>query len=136
MISVFRVHPEKVRAEQGSFFAAGACAYFQDDVLIVVGVFGQQRDLQLFRQLFGLFLQLGQFFLGHLAHLVVGAEFVQHFLGGRQLFLHLFIFLIFLDDGLHLAQFLDLRLPEGLVGDDVRIGHRHAQLFVLFQDKI
>ena len=42
------VHAEDFGGEERGFVAAGAGADFEDDVLFVVGILGQQQDLELF----------------------------------------------------------------------------------------
>ena len=47
---VARVHAEDLGGEQRGLVAAGAGADFEHDVLLVVGILGQQQDLQLLFQ--------------------------------------------------------------------------------------
>jgi hypothetical protein len=65
------VHAEHLVGEQGGLVAAGTGADFKDDVLLVVGILGQQQDLEI---LFGLGeagFECRQFFLGVGAHVSV-----------------------------------------------------------------
>ncbi len=76
------VHAEDLGDEERGFIAAGAGAELEDDVLLVVGVLGQEQDLQLFLGpgLAGLEgVELG---LGHLLDLGVGLG--EHGLGVGQ----------------------------------------------------
>jgi hypothetical protein len=66
---VARVHAEDFGGEESGLVSAGAGADFEDDVLLVVGIFGQQQDLQLFFDGGDARLQLVEFFLGVGAHL-------------------------------------------------------------------
>ncbi len=43
-----QVHAEHLGDEERGLVAAGAGAEFEDDVLLVVGIFGQQKDFELF----------------------------------------------------------------------------------------
>ena len=42
------VHPEEVGGEEAGFLAPGAGPNLQDDVLVVVGVLGQQQEAEFF----------------------------------------------------------------------------------------
>jgi len=61
---IARIHPEQIAGKQTGFIAAGSRADFQKDVFVVVGVFGQQQDLDFFFQRGKLLLQLGHFLFG------------------------------------------------------------------------
>src|SRR5438270_862386 len=45
-----RVHPEQVAGEQRRFVAAGAGAYLEEDIALIVRILGQERTLQLLLQ--------------------------------------------------------------------------------------
>jgi hypothetical protein len=82
------------------------CANFEDDVLLVVGVLGDQQDLQLLQQRVASHGERRQFLLGQLAH--VGVAALGQFLSAGDV----------LFDDLVLAEFLDerLQLRQGLGG--------------------
>src|SRR5690348_7634871 len=42
------VHTEDLGGEEGGFIPSGASANFDDDVLFVVGIFGEQQDFEFF----------------------------------------------------------------------------------------
>ena len=71
---VHGVHPEQAVGEQGAFLAADAAANLHDDVLVVVGVLGQQQNLQFFKKFFLGGLGLGKFLLGQLLHFRVAHQ--------------------------------------------------------------
>ena len=121
-----RVHAEDFGREQGGLIAARAGADFEDHVLLVVGILGQQQDLQLFFDLRQLRLQSRDFFLGHGAQ--VGVGFLQH--GARFLKIVVSRFpLAILADGLgQIAVRLgDFAILRGVV-DDGGVGHLRRQL--------
>ncbi len=123
------VHAEDLGREQRGFVAAGAGADFQDDVLLVVGILGQQQDLQLFLDLRDALLQLAQFLLGIGEHFGIGLVRGQRFAlldAARQVF----VLAILLDHGLQFAVRLGSLLIALRVGDDLRRGQRLVQLFV------
>ena len=69
---VAAVHAEQVSGEQGGFVTASAGPDFQNDVLFIQGVAGQEQDFELFFQLGQAFLQGRAFLLGHKPHFRVG----------------------------------------------------------------
>ncbi len=77
-----RVHAEDLRGEQRGLVAAGAGADFQDDVLLVVGILGQQQQLQVFFDLRQPLFELRQLILRHGANVRVGLG--QHGLAHRR----------------------------------------------------
>ncbi len=66
-----RVHAEDLGGKERGFVAAGAGADFEDDVLFVVGVLGQQQHLDLFFEGGLARLERGNLFLGHGAQIGV-----------------------------------------------------------------
>ena len=74
-LRVARIHAEQFAREQRRFVAAGARANFDDHVFLVVGILGQQQELQFALDRFFARGQLLLFLLRHLLHLrVVGFE--------------------------------------------------------------
>jgi hypothetical protein len=76
------VHAEDLGDEERGLVAAGAGAELEDDVLLVVGVFGQQQDFELFFDSSRRGSSVGELFLRHLAH--VGVGFGEHGLGSAM----------------------------------------------------
>ena len=76
---VARIHAEDFCGEQRGFIAAGAGADFEHHVLFVVGILGQQQDLQLFLDLGQSRLHAHDFLVGHLAHFGIG---IRHHAAG------------------------------------------------------
>ena len=70
------VHAENFGGEQRGFVAARAGADFEHDVLLVVGIFGQQQNFQVLLDLHDLRFQTLNLMPGHLAEFGVG--FRQH----------------------------------------------------------
>ena len=66
------VHAEDFGGKERGLVSAGAGADFEDDVLFVVGIFGQQQDLDLFFDGGFARLECGDLFLGHGAQVGVG----------------------------------------------------------------
>ena len=71
---VHGVHPEQAVGKQGAFLTAHAAANLYDDAFVIVGVFGQQQNLQFPVEplLFGLGIAVG--LLAQLLHLRIGHE--------------------------------------------------------------
>ena len=74
-----RVHAENLGHKERGLVAAGAGADFQDDVLLVIGILGQQHHLDLFFHAGSRVFEARQLFLRHGANL--GIALVQHALG-------------------------------------------------------
>ena len=133
--AVARVHAEDLGREQGGLVAAGAGADFEHHVLVVVGIFGQQQDLELLFELKLLRLQLRHLLFGHGFEL--GVLFLQH---GASLGQAVFHLLPFAELG-HQVGNLALRLGDFAVligvADHRRIGHLLSELvkalFELFE---
>ena len=64
-LGIAGVHAQQQRAKQAGLVAAGAAADFHHHVALVVGVLGDQEQLQLVAQVLLLLLQLLQLLLGH-----------------------------------------------------------------------
>ena len=72
------VHAEQVAGKQRRLVAAGAGADFEDGVLLVGGVLGQQQYLDFLPQRLDALLDAGQVCLGQRPHLGVGALVGEH----------------------------------------------------------
>ena len=126
------VHPEQVRGKEGRLFAPSPGPDLQDDVLVVVGVLGQEQDLDIFNQalLFGL--EAIGLLGGQFPHLRIGV--VQEVAVGFDLLVHL----LQTDDGRDQGGLVGVLLgqrPVGvLVGDDVRLGQLLLQAPVVGLD--
>ena len=46
-LSVARIHAEQIAGEQRRFIAAGTGANFQENIALVVGIFGDEQFLQI-----------------------------------------------------------------------------------------
>ena len=78
LFGVAAVHTEKIAAEEGRFFAARTGADFQNDVLFVQRVGGQEQHLEIMLKLGELLLDGLDFFVGHFADIGIGV--VEQFL--------------------------------------------------------
>ena len=101
--------------------AAGAGAELDDDVLVVVGVFGQQQDLELFFDRGEPGLERGELFLRHGAE--VGVGFGEHGLGFGDAVLDLAVLAKLFDGRLEVAVRLGDGLELLLVLDQRGVGH-------------
>ena len=70
------IHAEDFGGKERGLVAAGAGADFEDDVLLVVGILGQQQHLDLFFERRLARREGGDLFLGHGAH--VGIALGEH----------------------------------------------------------
>ncbi len=77
---IARVHAEQVAGEDRRLVAAGAGAHFQEQVAVVARIARHQQQCQVMVQLLQAFLRGGDFLLGQLAQVRVGA----HRFGGGQ----------------------------------------------------
>ncbi len=123
------VHAEHFVGEKRGLVAASARADFEDDVFFVVGILGNQQDLQVGFDLADARFQLGQLFLRVGAH--IGIFFVGndgHALGNtaRQVL----VLAVFFDDGRDLAVRLGGLLVLGRIGDDLRRSEGLGQFLV------
>ena len=111
-LRIHNVHPEEVRGEQHGLLAADAAPDLHDHVLAVIGVPGQEEELQLLPQ--ALHVRLGplDLLLGHLLHFRVA----QQLLGGGQVRFRLTVGPV----GLH--HRLQLLLLPGQAAQKVRVG--------------
>src|ERR1700733_13539949 len=92
------VHSEDFRGEKRGFISARAGPNFQDDIFLVVGIFGQQQDFQVFFDGTDSRLEFAKFFLS------VGAHLGIFFLGELRFTLRyssdeVLIFAILIDGG-------------------------------------
>ena len=71
MLRVVDVHPVQLRGEQSRLVAAGTSPDFHNNVLVIVGILGQEQNLQLIFQLLNPLSGIGQFLLRQLPHLLV-----------------------------------------------------------------
>ena len=122
------VHAEDLGDEERGLVAAGAGAELEDDVLVVVGVLGEEQDLELFFDGGELGVEVVELGLGHLLDVVVGLG--EHGLGVGDGVAQLAVLAEFFDCGLEVAVGLGDFAVVVLVGDDVGVGELGAELFV------
>ncbi len=63
------IHAQKIGPKEGGLVAARAGPYFDDHVLVIVGILRQKHDLELLGEGFGLFMELVKLGVHHLTHL-------------------------------------------------------------------
>ena len=116
--------------KQGAFLSAHTAPDFHNHVLFVVGVFGQQQNLQFFVEFFLGDLGGGIGFLAQLLHLRI----VHQLLGVRHVLFRLTVSLVARHDGLQVAFFP--KLPGRLLGIGVKIRllRPGAELLVFIAD--
>jgi len=125
LLEEFRVHTEEVACEECRFVAAGAAAYLEDDVLVVLGVSRYEQKLYLLFQLGDALLALGQLLAKHF--LCIGIFFDgEHFLGIGHVLQAADIFLACLDDFAQVLVFLGKLDVALLVSNDRRVGDEGA----------
>ena len=76
-LGVAGIHAQKIRPEQRRFLAARARAHFYYNVLVVVGILGQQHNFKLLAQFMLLRAQPVKLLVYHFAHCCV-VRFLQH----------------------------------------------------------
>ncbi len=119
------VHAEHLGDEDGGLVAAGAGAELDDDVLVVVGVLGEEEDFELFFDLGEAGLEGEELFLGHGAD--VGVGFGEHGLGVGDGGLDGAVVAELFDGGLHVAVLLGDGLELLLVVDEGGVRHLMAR---------
>ena len=127
---VHRVHPKEAVGKQGAFLPAHAAPDFHNHVFIIVGVFGQQQNLQFFVKLLLGGLGGGIGFLAQLLHLRI----VHQLLGVRHVLFRLTVSLIARHDGLQVAFFPELLSRLLGIGVKIRLLRPGAELLVFIAD--
>ena len=96
VLRVVHIHAVKLRRKQSRLVAAGAGADLQDNVLVIVGVLGEKKNLQLLFQILDPLPGIRQFLLGQLPHLLIGLLLQE-----KQAVLHVLLGLLILLIGVH-----------------------------------
>ena len=109
-LRVHRVHAVQVSREDGRLVAACACANLDDDVLVVVGIAGEQHDLELL-------LEHGELGLEHLD--LLGGELLH--LGVRLLLEDLLGLVELFSCREVLTRLLGERLLRALLASEARV---------------
>jgi len=129
------IHSVKLRGKKGCFVAAGAGTDFHHDVLVIIRIFGKQENLQLLLHFLNSFFRIGQFFLGHITHLLV-----RLFLEQGQAVFHILVRLLILLICIHKGSQIRLLLhqfPESvLIHRNIRAVQFFQQLFISDQQII
>ncbi len=129
-LGVHGIHTEKRTCKKRSLLASSTAAYFYNNVLVVVGVFGKQQYLQLFAKRFQSFPALVKFELGKLFHLPVAARFVQKLLGVFHCLFAPYVLAVFIHYRCKIFIFFHQRRVELIVADYLNISQLLADLFV------
>ncbi len=128
------VHAEELAGKERGLVAAGAGPDLEEHVARVVGVPGQQQDLQLLLEGGQALVQRRALGGGHLVELVAGRRGTRQLPGAVELLLDLLVLVDLGDDGLELGQRL-LGVAHGaVVLDELRIGQARPDLLVLAAD--
>jgi hypothetical protein len=122
------VHAEDLGYEEGGLVAAGAGAELEDDVLLVVGVFGEEQEFELLFYRRETRLKGVELGLRHLFHF--GIRVGEHGFGFGDAFLDLAVLAEFFDGWFHIAVLLGDGLELLLVLDQGGVGHLAAQIFI------
>ena len=101
-LGVLAVHPEQLAGEQGRLVAARAGADLEDDVLLIVGILRDEKDLQIADEGVAPGGEGFQLFLRQLAHVGIAAG--DHFFGLRNLGRDGLVLAVLLDERLQLRQ--------------------------------
>ncbi len=125
-LAVAGVHPEEVGGEKRGFVAAGARPDFKHDVLDVVRILRNEKDLQLGQERVAPDVERLQLLVGELAHVGV----LDELFGRGDLRGDVLVLAKLLDERLHLRQLFGVRTELHRVGLDGRVGHLRHQLFV------
>ena len=123
---VHGIHPKKAVGKQGAFLAADAAPDLHNHVFVVVGIFGQQQNLQLVIQLLLLGLGLGVGFLAQLFHFRIGHQFLGFF----HILLGLAVGLVSFHNGFQVIFFFNQPGRLFRVGVKIRLFGFCAELFV------
>jgi len=107
---IARVHTEQVCGKQRRLFSAGSRADFEDDVLVVIGIFGSQHELEFVFSDLELLFQIGEFVPDEIAHLLVFFPLEQ-----ALVFLHLFLEVLIKRVLLHYRRYFGMLLRNLLV---------------------
>ena len=127
-LGVAGVHAGQIAREQGGFITARASADLQEGVASVVRVLGQQGGLQLRLQLCEVGLGLGDFFLGHGAHVKIVRDVMQHLAGRDHIVGALGMAASHVAHAAHLGMLLREAAVALGVGGHLRVGQRGVQL--------
>ena len=100
-LGVAAVHAQQIACKQRGFVAACSGAYLDEDVFVVVGIFGQQEFLQFGIERVDFGFRRFDFFGGKIFHFGVG----KHFFGIRQVALRQLIVLEYFDHGRQFGVF-------------------------------
>ena len=141
-LSKTRIHPEQIAGKQSCLIAAHAAADLHDDILIIIWVLRQQQDWQLLIQYSLLLLEIGQFFLYKLAHLIIQRLIEHRPIIGDSLN-HLLIDAKLLHDWRQTGMLLAIALPALNILNGIRVTDQRLQLHIfilnslkLFEHKI
>src|SRR5882762_6867117 len=111
---VARVHAKKFRGKEGRFIAAGTGANFQNDALLVEGIFRQKQKLQFALGFFFARRELPFLVVCHLFHFSV-FRFHEHLVRAGEILFELFVLAVLLDNFLEFSVLLgDFLVARGV----------------------
>ena len=104
-VRIVYIHAVDLSRKKGRLIAAGACPDLNDNILVIIRVFGKEKDLQLLLQFLHALPGLIQLFLCQLAHFLV-RFFLQHSKAVIDILLTFFILIVRFHDGRKVALLL------------------------------
>jgi hypothetical protein len=128
-LGIAGVHAEDFGGEECGLVASSAGADFQDDVLVVVGILGEEQHFQICLDCTDARLKLGQFVLGvgaHLRILFVG----EHGFAVGDAFRQILVLAVFFDNGRDFGVGLGSLLVFPRVARDLRRSESFVEFFV------
>ena len=129
-LGIHGVHPHQRMGKQRCLLAAGTAPDLHDDILVVVGILGQQQDLQLLAGAVDLLLALPVLLLDDLPEIPVQTALLQQF---RCLLVGvpgLFVLPVLLHNGGQVLVFLHQGAVLLIVADDRRIAQPCADVLI------
>ena len=133
LFRIASVHAEKVAGKEGRLLAPYATANLHDDILIVIGVLGQQENGQFLLQLLFSLAVLRNLCLQQMLHLRV-IFFPQHFLVLSQPLAYLFILTVSFYNRGQLGVLLGVALPFRHILHGIRVTDQgfQFQIFIFY----
>ena len=134
-LSVSQIHSEKIVSEESCLFAACAGSDLKDNVLVIVRVLREKKNLELFLSLLHSLFEILGFLFCHLTHFLVILE-VNELSGVCEIALHFTVAFISPDYRLYLGHLLHVLLPCLLVCNDSRVSDLLGEFLIFLCNKV